>query len=397
MNPRRLAEGRLARAGLYAGGFLGPFGGAMTSSILPEIGADFDRSAGEAAATLSYYLLPFAGLLLVSGTLAQRWGPQRTVRGAYVVYAAASILCAVSWAFPVLIGLRAVQGAANAFVTPVLLGALAAIVPKERLGRTLGLFASMQAAGQTSAPLVSGLVAEASWRWAFVGAAAVATALAVLGVPRTEAAEKRPSLRSAFVPTTLRAALVAFVGWGCLGGLGFLVAFRLDDAFGLGASQRGVLLTGFGVAGFLAARFVGRAVDRFGARTCVLGATFAGAGLLVAIGTAPSLVAVGLCWALTGACSQGVLVSLNTLVLSTGANRGGAVSVVQSLRFLGGAVAPLAFVPLYQASTVAAFVVPAAALVLVPPAVLQREKPGQHVEAGLDVEQTGETERNDGR
>lgn len=367
---------RLARAGLFAGGFLGPFGGAMTSAILPEIGADFDRSAGAAAATLSYYLLPFAGLLLVSGTLAQRWGPQRTVRTAYVVYAVTSVLCAVAWAFPILIGLRALQGAANAFVTPVLLAVLAQTTPKQRLGRTLGLFASMQAAGQTSAPLAGGLAAEVSWRWAFVGAAVVAIALALLGVPKTEQ-EQRPSLRSAFVPKTLRAALTAFIGWGCLGGLGFLVAFRLDDTFGLGSSERGLLLTGFGVVGFLTARFVGRAVERFGARRCVLGAAFLGAGLIVAIGTAPSLVLVGLCWALTGACSQGVLVSLNTYILSAGANRGGAVSVVQSLRFLGGAVAPFAFVPLYQVNTVLAFLVPAAALVLVPPAVLRREDVGQ--------------------
>ena len=57
-----------------------------------------------------------------------------------------------------------------------------------------------------------------------------------------------------------------------------------------------------------------------------------------------------LAWALTGAASQGVLVSINALVLqSDNANRGGSVSVVQSLRFMGAAVAPLAFVPLYQA------------------------------------------------
>ncbi|GLZ31580.1 MFS transporter [Lentzea sp. NBRC 105346] len=361
---------RLARAGLYAGGFLGPFGGAMTTSILPEIGADFTRTAGDAAATLTFYLVPFAGLMLVSGTLGQRWGPQRTVRGAYIVYAIASALCAAAWAFPVLIGLRAVQGAANAFTTPVLLGTLAAITPRERLGRALGLFATMQAAGQTSAPLVGGLAAEVSWRWAFVGATIVATALAIIGIPRTEA-EERASLRSAFVPRTLKAALVAFVGWGCLGGLGFMVAFRLDDTFGLGATERGILLTGFGVAGFLTARQVGKAVDRFGARRTVLAAAATGAILVAAVGTIPNIVLVGLCWALTGAASQGVLVSLNTMVLTGGTNRGGSVSVVQSLRFLGAAVAPVVFVPLYQASPTVAFLVPTAALVLIPSITLR--------------------------
>jgi MFS family permease len=372
---------RATIAALYAGGFLGPFGGAMTSSILPEIGADFGRSGGAAAVTLTAYLLPFAGLMLVSGTLGARWGALRTVRIAYLVYVVASVLCAVSWAFPVLLAGRAVQGAANSFTTPLLLAAIAAVTPKERLGRALGVFASMQAAGQTSAPLVGGLAAEASWRWAFVGAAVVAALLAWIGLPATTAPSgERPRLRSAWRPSVVRIAVTGFVGWGCLGGLSFLVAFRLGDGFGLSAGQRGLVLTGFGIAGILTARLVGRAVDRFGARRCVLVGSAVGAVLLVAVATLPSLWAVGLLWALTGACSQGVVVGVHALVLTgESSNRGGSVSVVQSLRFLGGALSPAAFVPLYHLDPLLAFGVPAALLVLVPPLVLQRQQPGEHV------------------
>ncbi|MFD1151236.1 MFS transporter, partial [Saccharothrix hoggarensis] len=153
-------RGRVRLAALYAGGFLGPFGGAMTSSVLPEVGADFGVSAGSAAATLTGYLVPFALLMLVSGTLGERWGARRTVRIAYGGYVVASLLCAVAWSFPVLMGGRALQGAANAFTTPLLLAAIAAVTPQARLGRALGVFASMQAAGQTSAPLLGGLAAE---------------------------------------------------------------------------------------------------------------------------------------------------------------------------------------------------------------------------------------------
>ncbi|WP_367127148.1 hypothetical protein [Saccharothrix sp. HUAS TT1] len=75
---------RVRPAALYADGFLGPFGGAMTASALPEVGADFDVPAGAAAATLTGYLLPFALFMLVSGTLGERWGARRTVRVAAV-------------------------------------------------------------------------------------------------------------------------------------------------------------------------------------------------------------------------------------------------------------------------------------------------------------------------
>ncbi|WP_231641785.1 MFS transporter [Nocardia sp. NRRL S-836] len=360
--------GRLARAGLYAGALIGPFGGAVTTSILPEIGGSFGRSPGAAASTLTYYLVPFAVLMLASGTFAQRWGPQRTVRIAYIAYAAASVLAACAWTFDVLLVSRALQGAANSFTTPVLLAVIAASTPKDKLGRALGLFGSMQAAGQTSAPLVGGLTAEVDWRLAFVVIAVVAMGLAVLGVPQTDAEPDRDaSLRSAFVPSTLRPALVAFIGWGCLGGLSFLVAFRLDDVFGLGAGERGLLLTGFGIVGFLTARHIGKAIDRFGATTTVVVAAALGGGLVAAVGTAPLAAVAVLAWALTGAAAQGMLVSVNALVLqSENANRGGSVSVVQSLRFMGAAAAPLAFVPLYQAHPLAGFLVPAALLVTVP-------------------------------
>lgn len=372
-------KSRVRVAALYAGGFLGPLGGAMTTSVLPEVGGDFGISAGAAAATLTGYLVPFALLMLISGTLGERWGARRTVRIAYAVYVLASALCAVSWSFPVLMGGRAVQGAANAFTTPLLLAAIAAVTPKARLGRALGVFASTQAAGQTSAPLLGGLAAEASWRWAFVGAAVVAGALAVVGLPADLPRDAaRPRLRSAWRARTLRPAAVGFVAWGCLGGLSFLVALRLGDSFGLSAGQRGLVLTGFGLVGIFTARLTGWSIDRFGARRWAVVGAAVGGVLLVGVGVLPSVVAVGLSWAAAGAFSQAVVVGLNALVLSSDeANRGGSVSVVQSLRFLGGAVSPVAFVPLYHLDPVSAFLVPAGLVLTVPPVLLlsRRSRP----------------------
>ncbi|XVV06895.1 MFS transporter [Actinosynnema sp. CA-248983] len=368
MNARRPAV-----AGLYAGGFLGPFGGAMTSSVLPEIGADFAISAGTAATTLTTYLLPFAAFMLVSGTLGERWGARRTVRIAYLVYATASVLCAISWTFPLLLAARAVQGAANSFTTPLLLATIAAITPKHRLGRALGVFASMQAAGQTSAPLVGGLAAEASWRWAFVGAAVVAAGLALAGLPADPPRQEKPRLRNAWRPEVLRLAAVGFVGWGCLGGLSFLVALRLGDDFGLTSGQRGLVLTGFGVVAILTARLTGWLIDHVGARRCVLLGALTGGALLALVGVLPSLAAVGLLWALAGAFSQQVIVGLNALVL-LGEHRGGAVSVLQSFRFLGGAVSPPAFVPLYHLDPTTAFLVPAALVAAATPPLLVRSR-----------------------
>jgi MFS family permease len=368
---------RLAVAGLHAGGFLGPFGGGLTASILPELGSDFDVSAAVASATITAYLVPFAVVMLFSGTWGARWGVRRSVLTAYVVYVGSSLLCVVAPTFEVLLVGRAVQGVANAFTTPLLLATIAAITPRERLGRALGLFGSLQAAGQTSGPLFGGLSAEADWRLVFVGAAVAAMALAVIGLPPAPPAERttesRPSLRSAWRPEVLRASAVAMVGWGCLGGISFLVAFRVADSFGLGAGERGVLLTGFGVVGILTARLVGHWVERVGGRRSALLGSVVAAVPVALIGLLPSVVAVAVAWAVAGLCAQLVLVGLNALILTEdGDNRAGSISVVQAFRFVGAAAAPLALTPVYHLDAAAGFLLPAALLAITPLALARR-------------------------
>ncbi|MFC5994737.1 MFS transporter [Pseudonocardia hispaniensis] len=343
--------------------------------MLPELGTSFEVSAEAATASLTAYLLPFAAVMLVSGTLGERWGRRRTVVGAYLGYAVASAACVLATTFSVFLAARAAQGVANAFTTPLLLAALGTAAAPERLGRALGWFGSLQAAGQTSAPLIGGLAAEFDWHLAFVGVAAVAVLLALVGIPTSPgtAGAERPSLRSAFRPVVLRLGVVAAIGWGCLAGLGFLVALQLEDAFGVGAGPRGLVLTGLGVAGLLSARLVGGGVDRVGPRRCVLFGALLGVGLLLGLGFAPFVGVVAVLWAIGGIATQLVLVGVNALTLSSSAdNRGGAMSVVQAIRFGGGALAPAVITPVYVADPAIAFVLPAALLALVVPVALRR-------------------------
>jgi MFS family permease len=348
--------------------------------MLPELGASFGVSAGTAAVSVTAYLLPFAAVMLFSGTLGERWGRRRTVVVAYGAYAAASLACAVATTLPLFLAARALQGAANAFTTPLLLAALAGTVAPDRLGRALGWFGSLQAAGQTSAPLIGGFAAEADWRLAFGGVAAVAVVLGAAGIPAESVAVRRQglgaALRAALRPAVLRTGLAAALGWGCLAGLNFLVALRLEEEFGVGAGARGLVLTGLGVAGLLTARLVGGGVDRIGARRSVLLGSGLGVLVVVAVGTLPAVWQVTAAWAAGGVATQLVLVGVNALVLgSTEENRGGAMSVVQAVRFGGGALSPVAITPVHQADPLAGFLVPAALLAVAVPLVLPRPAP----------------------
>lgn len=347
--------------------------------MLPELGAAFQVQAADVAVSVTAYLLPFAALMLVSGTLGERWGRRRTVRVAYAGYVVASLLCALAPTLGLFLVARALQGAANAFTTPLLLAALAGSVAPERLGRALGWFGSLQAAGQTSAPLVGGLAAELDWRLAFAATAVVSVLLAVVGIPA--AAPRRggpPALRTAWRPDVLRVGVVAAVGWGCVAGLSFLVALRLQDAFGLSAGPRGLVLTGLGVAGLLTARAVGAGVDRVGPRRSVLLGTAVGVVVLVGVALAPTLWLLTVAWAVGGVATQLVLVGVNALVLrGSGANKGGSVSVVQAIRFGGGSLSPVAFTPVYHSAATGAFLLAAAIVGVVTPLALPRGAPDQ--------------------
>jgi MFS family permease len=337
--------------------------------MLPELGTSYGVSSGTATVSVTAYTLPFAALMLVSGTWGARWGRRRSVVVAYVAYAVASVACLLAPTWELFLVGRALQGAANAFTTPLVMAALAAATEPGRLGRALGWFGSLQSAGQTSAPLIGGLAAELDWRFAFGGVAVVALVLAAVGIPAGGTTEPgRPTLRTALRPDVLRMGLAVAIGWGWMAGLAFLVALRLEDSFGVDAGARGLVLTGLGVAGLVFAPLVGRGVDRIGPRRTILLGAALGTLVLVGVGLAPSVWAIAAIWALGGPASQLVLVGTNSMVLGGGrSNAGGATSVVQAVRFGGSSVAPVVFTPIYHADPLAAFLVPAAALALVVP------------------------------
>ncbi|MGA6167674.1 MFS transporter [Amycolatopsis magusensis] len=352
---------------MYLGGLLGPFGAGVVVAMLPELAASYGTSPAGAASSLTVYLVPFALVMLVSGTLGQRWGVVRTIRLAYAAYAVTALLALVAPWFWLFLVARGLQGTANAFITPLLLAQLAAVTPRDRLGRSLGVFAAMQALGHTTAPLVGGLAAELSWPWAFAGIAVTALALAAAPLPADPGAadpEPPPSWRAALRPSVVPGLLV-FLGWGCLAGLSFLVAFRLEDVFELSSGPRGLALTVFGAAGFATARLSGGFADRFGPVTAVATGLLGGGAVVAVLGLAGSLPVLIGAWAVGGVVAQLISVGTNTLVITgAGAARNGAISVVQALRFLGMACSPLAFTGLYHADPRLAFLLPAGALVL---------------------------------
>jgi hypothetical protein len=105
----------------------------------------------------------------------------------------------------------------------------------------------------------------------------------------------------------------------------------------------------------------------------VLLGTGIGVLVIVGVGLAPAVWLVAAIWAVGGVATQLVLVGVNTLVLrSSAANPGGSMSVVQAVRFGGGALSPVAITPIYHADPLAGFLIPAALLAVAVPVALPR-------------------------
>lgn len=339
---------------LYLGGFLGPFGGAMVNAILPEIAVGVASTQAGVAFALTAYMVPFSVLMLASGTLGTRWGMARTVRWAYVAYALASVACGLAAALGPFLAARAVQGAANAFTTPLLVAMISMLVPRERLGRALGSLASMQAAGQAFAPLIGGLAAEWSYRVAFGANAVAALALAVVTPAVTGGGRGAADWGALRNRRLARSAGTAFCAQFGQTGVMILAALVAADRFGLSSGARGLLVASFGLAGLATGRAIGVLTERYGLLRVGLIALVVLGAAVAAVGVAPWVGLLVVLVAVAGVSGTAARILTNSLgITSTPANVGGATSVTMAAQFLGVSLVP-SLLPLYDASPAAA-------------------------------------------
>lgn len=347
---------------MYLGGFLGPFAGQLVVPMLPEISTALDTSLQRAALSLTAYTLPFAIVLLISGTLAETWGRRRTVRIAYASYVLASAVCMVAPTIEWLYFGRALQGIANAFTTPVLVAAIYAAVAPERLGRSLGHFSSLQAAGMAFSPLIGGLAGAIDYRLAFLLTGAIGGLLAFVppenappgaaSVPLWSSDRWRPLANRRL----LRACAIALAFNLSASAMTLLGSLLGADRFGLGPTGRGLLIACFGIAGLAIATWFGRLVERFGMHRVGLTGFILLSLCLVGAGVANALWELVLGVAVAGMATTGSRVIVNTLaVTSTPSNPSGATSMALAWMFLATAMTPVIFLPIYTASMVSGF------------------------------------------
>lgn len=343
----------------------------MVAPILPQIGRSVHVSSAAAATSVTAYFVPFALLQLVSGTLGERWGRRRTVQLAYLAYAVTSLACALAPTLWFLLAARAGMGTANAFTTPLLLAGLGDTVRPERLSRAVGIYSSFQAAGQSFAPLLGGVLAAPDWRLAFL-AVTLTSGLLLLAPPPGEPrpGAMAPSWRPLLSARMGYLSVAAFLSFLCASGLPFLVALYAGDTLGMRPEAIGLALAGYGLAGLLLGSVWGGVTGRLGARVCGAAGAVATGLFVAAVGVTGSVFALVVCWTAAGAAASLLTVALQNLTMTAiPDNRGGALSAVSAFRFAGSALAPLAWLSLYHESAAYVFATAGAASLLIVPAL----------------------------
>ena len=161
---------------------------------LPTLQDEFDASPSKLQWMVDSYLLVFAGLLLVFGTLGDRLGRKLALQSGVAIFGLASLGAVMVDSADGVIAVRAAMGVGAALIMPATLSIIANVFAAAERGKAIAIWAALAAVGVGLGPLAGGLLLEWFDWWSIflvnVPIAAVALLLGTFYVP--ESRDPRP-------------------------------------------------------------------------------------------------------------------------------------------------------------------------------------------------------------
>jgi len=183
------ARGRWVVAAAVLGSGVAFLDGTVVNAALPAISRDLDANLGDLQWVLTGYLLTLGSLLVLGGSLGDRYGRRKIFVIGLVAFAATSLLCAVAPDTGTLIAARCAQGVAAALLVPNSLAMVSASFDVSDRGRAIGAWSGLGGIATAIGPFLGGyLIDSVSWRWVFVinlPISAVAILIALRHVPES--------------------------------------------------------------------------------------------------------------------------------------------------------------------------------------------------------------------
>ncbi|KQV47990.1 MFS transporter [Pelomonas sp. Root1217] len=204
---------------------------------LPTLTAAFGAGFAEVQWVVLAYLLAITTLIVSAGRLGDLTGKRRLLLAGIALFTAASTLCALAPALPLLIAARALQGIGAAAMMALTMAMVGAALPKARTGSAMGLLGTMSAVGTALGPSLGGaLIGALGWQAVFVvnlplGLLAIALAWRYLPADRGQGAAGFDLPGTFWLALTLAAYALAMtwhLGLMALAAVGLLLFLRTE-------------------------------------------------------------------------------------------------------------------------------------------------------------------------
>ncbi|MBP1237292.1 putative MFS family arabinose efflux permease [Arthrobacter sp. PvP102] len=269
-----------------------------TQAVLPIMATDLQISAAEAALTISLATVGLAVTVIPWSFLADRIGRVRAMTLGISAATVLGLVVPLAATFPMLLGLRLLEGMALGGIPAIAIAYLNEEVHKAHAAMAAGSYVAGTTLGGLAGRLVAGPVAELwGWRAATLAVsvlAAVAAVLFLVLVPKARGFTPAPAsgfggaarilaghLRS---PRLLALYVQAFLLMGGFVAVYNYLGFRLSgDPFGLPATVISLIFVAY-LSGTVTSRLAGALTLKFGRRTILLAGI-----LLMVIGLALTL------------------------------------------------------------------------------------------------------------
>jgi len=187
--------------------------GTVVNVALPALQRDLGATVTDAQWVVEGYALFLSALLLVGGSLGDRYGRRLVYAIGVTVFAMASGLCGIARTVQLLVAARAVQGIGAALLVPGSLAIISASFSEKDRGRAIGTWSGFSAMTAALGPVLGGwLIQHLSWHWAFFLNLPIAAAVLALLFSRV------PESRDFEAPARLDLSGAALVTVG-LGGI----------------------------------------------------------------------------------------------------------------------------------------------------------------------------------
>ncbi|HKG48071.1 MAG TPA: MFS transporter [Pyrinomonadaceae bacterium] len=168
--------------------------GTVVNVALPFLQTNLNATAIGIQWVVEAYSLFLSALLLVGGSLGDRYGRRRIFNIGVVVFAVASVLCGLAANIEQLIIARAVQGIGGALLVPGSLALISSSFSEDERGKAIGTWSGFSAMTTAIGPVLGGwLVEHWSWRAAFflnLPFAVAVLAISLWKVPETREKEQ---------------------------------------------------------------------------------------------------------------------------------------------------------------------------------------------------------------